>query len=40
VNAAPVRVRIGVSRGEWTLLVHSPAVPSSDIVVSWAVVLA
>ncbi len=40
VQAVPVRVQVRTAQREWTLLVHSPEVQRSDIVVSWAVVLA
>jgi 4'-phosphopantetheinyl transferase len=40
VHAAPERVQVVTPRRAWALLVHSPDVAGSDIVVSWAVVLA
>ena len=40
VDAATRRMHASSAGQEWTLLVHSPEAPGSDIVVSWAVVLA
>ena len=39
VHAAPEHVQVVTPQRAWTLLVHSPDVVGSDIVVSWAVVL-
>lgn len=38
-QAATRRVQVSLAQRSWTLLVHSPEVAGSDIVVSWAVVL-
>jgi 4'-phosphopantetheinyl transferase len=39
-HAASERVQIVTPQRAWTLLVHSPEIAGSDIVVSWAVVMA
>lgn len=39
VQAATERVQVATPQRVWTLLVHSPELSGSDLVVSWAVVL-
>jgi 4'-phosphopantetheinyl transferase len=39
VQAVPMRVQVRGAQRAWSLLVHSPEMAGSDIVVSWAVVL-